>query len=224
MTTQVGCGTSSGKCGDGDPGDDPTDVELVADMGLMSRSSLRQIHHVGPNLYRLLGGLKWSAKHLDRNVKRRGDRHETRTPSDNSPSDKSRGVRCHCCRQLPGVQQRHPPRRCNSEHQWPVPPSGYTNCFELINANPGRTVEVSIVRSGKTLSKQVSLLQQRTVLPRIPFAASTDGPDHAPVVVPSVGATIASDPPFFTHRRAAMLDVCNAVAGKLGARYRGGGL
>jgi hypothetical protein len=38
-------------------------------------------------------------------------------------------------------------------------PSGYTNCFELINANRGRTVEVTIVRFGKTLSKHVSLLE-----------------------------------------------------------------
>ena len=38
-------------------------------------------------------------------------------------------------------------------------PSGYAGAFELIKANQGRTVEVTIVRAGKTLSKHVSLLE-----------------------------------------------------------------
>lgn len=38
-------------------------------------------------------------------------------------------------------------------------PSGYAGVVELINANRGRTVDVSIVRAGKQLSKHVSILE-----------------------------------------------------------------
>ena len=38
-------------------------------------------------------------------------------------------------------------------------PSGYAGAFELINANRGRTVDVTIVRAGKMLSKHVSILE-----------------------------------------------------------------
>lgn len=38
-------------------------------------------------------------------------------------------------------------------------PSGYAGLMDLLNVNRGRTVEVTIVRAGKTLSKHVSLLE-----------------------------------------------------------------
>jgi S1-C subfamily serine protease len=37
--------------------------------------------------------------------------------------------------------------------------NGYSGLVDLIDANRGRTVEVTVIRAGKTVSKQVSILE-----------------------------------------------------------------